>query len=137
MRVWKTYENGALVRISRITKPSGKQPDTFELYEENQLAAIGYDRDGDGKPDVWEKVGLEDKKRPEAPSATPVDGGAPAAAGPASPDSTTPAKPATTPITADGGTQPTTAIPANPAAAAPLTTPAAGPATPTSLPPPK
>jgi len=103
VRVWKNYENGELVRISRITKQGSKVPDTFEMYEKGDLAAIGYDRDGDGKPDVWEKA--TDKRKPAAdPSVLGGDGGLGAGAAP----TTAAANPA--PI-GDGGIPPTSPVP--------------------------
>jgi hypothetical protein len=56
VKVWKHYEDGKLVRVERITKTGGKLPDTFEIYQEGKIVAVGYDKDGDGKPDVWQKM---------------------------------------------------------------------------------
>jgi hypothetical protein len=75
IRIWKHYEDGRLARIERITRSDGKLPDTFELYQDGQLAAVGYDKDGDGKPDVWQRV-REGKPMPAPSPRSGLDGGA-------------------------------------------------------------
>jgi hypothetical protein len=43
------------VRKERDTNGSGSA-DTFEYWEAGKLVRVGYDRDGDGRPDFYEKV---------------------------------------------------------------------------------
>jgi hypothetical protein len=114
VKTWKHYEDGRLVRIERITKPDGKRPDTFELYYDGKIAAVGYDKDGDGKPDVWQKL-KEGEEKPTGPPPSPAgDGGMEA-------------KPAEA-LAADAGPAPDAGAPA--ATATPAKAPEAGPTPP-------
>ncbi|MBR56972.1 MAG: hypothetical protein CMH54_02820 [Myxococcales bacterium] len=52
--VWNHYdEKGILVKKGRDTNANG-QADTWEYYDGPKLIRIGYDRDGDGRPEYFE-----------------------------------------------------------------------------------
>jgi len=51
--VRKFYENGALVLKTVDTSRTGRF-DEYQYFVGNQLTRIGWDRDGDGKPEVFE-----------------------------------------------------------------------------------
>lgn len=54
MAVWRYFnKEGELSKKARDTNDDGK-PDAWEYYANNRLIRMGYDRDGDGKPEYFE-----------------------------------------------------------------------------------
>ena len=54
LTVWNYFdEKGLLVKKARDTTEDGRA-DTWEYYAEGKLIRIGYDRDGDGRPEYFE-----------------------------------------------------------------------------------
>jgi len=54
LTVWNFYgEKGELIKKARDTSKDGR-PDTWEYYADGKLVRIGYDKDGDGRPEYFE-----------------------------------------------------------------------------------
>ena len=64
--IFKYYEDGKLIRKERATGKSGRV-DVWEYYESGRLVRIGRDKDGDGKPEVFNDAPEPEPELPGGP----------------------------------------------------------------------